>query len=211
MTYEEFLIGTDIIETTLQKKFTDGQLEVYYRLLKNIELKRFVSGLEKMLLDRVYTNIPSPAEINQYCNGDKKEDIENKALIAKEKLQNVLGKVSSYESVAFDDPVIHKIIEGLGEWTGINKMDLKELDDFFKFEFVKLYKAYYKTGIGEVKTILLGRHDLANNTYPEKFKIIGDKELCIKWSNKMEQFKIENKKKNEMLEGKLKSIGVFNE
>ena len=38
-----------------------------------------------------------------------------------------MQRVGAYQSVAFDDPVIHAVIEDLGGWTKLCRSDLKEL------------------------------------------------------------------------------------
>lgn len=193
MTREEFSTGIEIIEATLNKEMTEKQIKVYYDLLKSLQFKQFILGLRNLFLERVYTNIPSPAEIYQYCTDTTKDSIVNKAIIARNKFETGVRNCSAYDTVAFDDPVIHKIIVAAGGWIKVNKMDLDEYEKFCKFEFEKMYKAYSKNSdIGEIPLVLIGINDAANNIEnPAPKKIIGDasryKKMCLLQSSKIER------------------------
>ena len=201
MTLQEFGIGVNIIQTITQKKFATEQIEVYYSLLKHLTVEQLKAGLERMFRARVYSNIPMPAEIIEYC--EDKKDIESQALLQREELKNAIYKISMYDSVAFSDPVQHKIIEALGGWIKAHTKTREELDNFFKFEYVKMYKAYSTKGTGQIPLVLTGMHDALNNVADVKPKlVVGDSErynrMCIEYS----------KRYNDRLESNIKRIGV---
>lgn len=202
MTQKEFAIGVNIIQIMTQKKFAKDQMELYYRFLKRLDGKQFEIGLEKMFNSRVYSNIPMVAEILEYC--EDRKDIESIAMIASDELKKAIFKLSMYDSVAFSDPVQHKIIESLGGWIKCHTLPVKEVEDFFKFEYVKKYKAYASRGTGEIPLVLVGKHDANNNVVDVKPKhVIGSPErynaMCIAY---------EKRYNNNQLESNLKSIGV---
>ena len=180
MTREEFLQGTNIIEQCTQKKMNKNQIDVYYMILKNLSLEQFQNGLGRMFSERVYTNIPSPGEINQYCLDRK--DIKIKAAHAREKMRIAAKKISAYQSIAFDDPIIHKIIMSVGSWSKVVKMPLKDLHDFLEFDFEKLYLAYDKLGIGEIPLFFEGIHDAQNDVQSPEIKLVGDKSKYNRWA-----------------------------
>ena len=187
MTIQEFGIGVNIIQACTQKKFAKEQLEIYYNLLQHLTVDQLKAGLERMFRDRVYSNIPMPAEIIQYC--EDKKDIESIALLAREEFKQSL-KISMYDTIAFSNIIQHKIYGALGGRTKALTMPKEELDNFIKFEYVKLYKAYSDKGVGsDCPLLLLGKHDLYNEVQnPVPTKLIGSperyKEVCLAYTAK---------------------------
>ena len=58
-----FLQGMKIIEDVYDKEFTEKRLDAYRTLLSDIPESLFVDGINKMLRERVYPGIPTPADI----------------------------------------------------------------------------------------------------------------------------------------------------
>ena len=112
MTREEFSTGIEIIEATLNKEMTEKQIKVYYDLLKSLQFKQFILGLRKLFIERVYTNIPSPAEIYQYCTDTTKDTIENKASskiqIAIQNDEKVKEAISALQVLGYNRKEIEK-------------------------------------------------------------------------------------------------------
>lgn len=179
----EFAIALKPIEVITGKKFTEDQINIYHMLIKTT-LEDLQKGIIKLCMERKFTNIPTPAEILEYCNGTKL-DLDGQALIAANKLKKAIRGIGKYESVAFDDYLIHKVIKAsYGSWVKICKIDLDELETFLKWDFGKLYKTYatYKN-LEDLPIYLVGSHEASNlalQTTP-KIKYIGDKQKCLKW------------------------------
>lgn len=200
MTYDEFLKGTDIIESILDKKMKEQQLKTYYLLLQDIEINKYIKGLEELFKDRIYTNIPSPAEIREYCLNKKSEHI-----IAADKIRKAIANHGSYATMIFDDPIIHVVIEKhFGDWIKLCEKNQDELENFFKFEFEKLYKAYAGQKHIDITLILKGRHDAKNEKIegyePKYVRFIGEKEKALKWQRAYTLNVLENRANNKILE-----------
>ncbi|MGL5232951.1 MAG: DUF6475 domain-containing protein [Fusobacteriaceae bacterium] len=142
MDIKVFLKGTQLIEYTIQKKFAPEQAEVYKMLLDDLTEEQYINGITRLLRERVYTNIPAPAEIREYSLNLKENDLEFIISEAKNKLKLGIKKAGTYRNICFDDPIIHCIIKSFGGWSKICSSDLEEFENFLKFEFKKLYKAY---------------------------------------------------------------------
>ncbi len=164
MTKKEFLEGVTIIENVLGKEMASGQIEAYYMLLEDLKLEDYINGLKRLLKERVYTNIPSPAEIIQYSTNTKSEDIEARVMKAKASFEKIVGgSCPNWATIGVADPILLKVFDVLGGWISAKKMSYDEIDNFLKFEFEKTYKAYLKNNdVGEMKTILVGMNDLKN-------------------------------------------------
>ncbi len=202
MILETFLQGMTIVETVLCKQMTKQQIDIYFKLLEDIPDKNFVSGITRLMQERVYTNIPSPAEIRNYCLENRENDLLVRASEAKIKLKNALCQIGIYETVAFDDPVLHLLIRDLGGWCKVGTMPEKAFEDFMKFKFEKLYIAYATRQNTNIPTKFYGINHSENIVY------IGNEQKAIAWItnyvSKRGQDNIETKADvtNSLLEGK---------
>lgn len=105
---------------------------------------------------------PKPADVVKALAGTKTD----RARMAWGKAFDAMQGVGAYQSVAFDDPVIHAVIEDLGGWTKLCRSDLKEIS-FIEHRFCESYRAYS------------GRPDLS---YPSK--LIGEYEAINRHEGK---------------------------
>ena len=175
MTEKTFMQGLELIQVVTQKAFTDGQTKAYHLLLKDIDDASFIQGIETLLKERVYTNIPSPAEIRDYCLGTREQDLDLRVSKAIGRIEKALLEVGTYKTVAFDDPIIHLIIRDFGGWSKVGKMDINDFKDKMKWDLPKLYKAYASRKNGEIPIMLKG---IAQE---EEVVYIGNKEKAQKW------------------------------
>lgn len=193
MKYEEFLQGTAFITAMNGKDFTELQLQLYFDFLKDIETKVYIEGLKRMFLERPYPSIPQVAEIREYCLGSKN----GKHLIAADKLRKALKSFGSYSTIVFDDPILHIIIDKrFSGWIKFCKLTQDELNEFFSFEFEKIYKVYSEQKHNDIKTELLGLYD-AKNSDVEGWKVgmytryVGDEKKAKQWVLQYKE-KVEN-------------------
>lgn len=179
-----YMQGIALIEVVVNKKFTEQQVTIYKTLLEDIPENKFVEGINNLLRERVYTNIPAPAEIREYCLGAKLEDLSIKIAEATRSIEKAISQAGVYNDVQFADPVIHLLIHSFGGWSKLCKSSMYELQNWFKFEVPKLYKAYtirkasdipvVLRGIGEEKEVIkIGNPEKINNwvlSYENKIK-----------------------------------------
>lgn len=175
MTDIKFTEGIVLIETITGKAFSEPQLNAYRTLLDDIPDGLFVQGINIMLRERVFSNLPMPAEIRKFCLGTREEDLSIRISQAKNKLVNALDSIGTYNTVVFDDPVIHLIIRDLGGWIKLGKMNRDDYEKFLTFEFPKLYKGYAVRKNTDIPIMLKGISEDKTITY------IGNKEKAEKW------------------------------
>lgn len=193
-----FLQGVNLIEIVTQKKFTEQQLKVYKMLLSDITNEQFITGIQELLKTRVYTNIPSPAEIREYALETRDGDLNIRSIEAAEKIKKAISSVGTHQAVTFDDPVIHLVIRSIGGWAKLGTLKIEEFESLMKWEFQKLYKAYSTRKNGEIPLMLEGRN------CNDEVKLIGDKGKIKKWQKAYNNM-IENKKEDyKSLENKTK-------
>ena len=182
MNLQEFnIVFKKIVDYYGSSKLTKEKQELYYLALKDLSKEEFLNGFIRMIRDREYTNFPSIAEIRKYGLWLKEEDVEVRIHIAKEKLKQAIKVFGAYQSIAFDDPNIHAVIDSLGGWVKVCMMKEEELEKFITFEFRKIYKVYLRSSYN-INSRYTGLHDKENNN--ESLIVIGNKNQYLEWSKK---------------------------
>ena len=174
-----FRQGIYLIETITGKAFGKNQVEIYRTLLEDIPENKFITGINNMLRERVFSNLPMPAEIREYSLGLKEDEMMVRINRAKLLLNKGISKAGIYNDVVFEDPVIHLCIDSIGGWINFCKKSSKEVEDWLKWDFPKLYRSFSTRKQTTLSLVLEGKgdKDLKEVCY------IGDKEKYLKWSS----------------------------
>ena len=191
-----FRQGIYLIETITGKAFGKNQVEIYRTLLEDIPENKFITGINNMLRERVFSNLPMPAEIREYSLGLKEDEMMVRINRAKLLLNKGISKAGIYNDVVFEDPIIHLCIDSIGGWINFCKKSSKEVEDWLKWDFPKLYRSFSTRKQTTLSLVLEGKgdKDLKEICY------IGDKEKYLKWSSiYIEHKSKENPKQLELL------------
>ena len=191
-----FRQGIYLIETITGKAFGKNQVEIYRTLLEDIPENKFITGINNMLRERGFSNLPMPAEIREYSLGLKEDEMMVRINRAKLLLNKGISKAGIYNDVVFEDPVIHLCIDSIGGWINFCKKSSKEVEDWLKWDFPKLYRSFSIRKQTTLSLVLEGKgdKDLKEVCY------IGDKEKYLKWSSiYIEHKSKENPKQLELL------------
>ena len=191
-----FRQGIYLIETITGKAFGKNQVEIYRTLLEDIPESKFITGINNMLRERVFSNLPMPAEIREYSLGLKEDEMMVRINRAKLLLNKGISKAGIYNDVVFEDPVIHLCIDSIGGWINFCKKSSKEVEDWLKWDFPKLYRSFSTRKQTTLSLVVEGKgdKDLKEVCY------IGDKEKYLKWSSiYIEHKSKENPKQLELL------------
>lgn len=174
-----FRQGIYLIETITGKAFGKNQVEIYRTLLEDIPESKFITRINNMLRERVFSNLPMPAEIREYSLGLKEDEMMVRINRAKLLLNKGISKAGIYNDVVFEDPVIHLCIDSIGGWINFCKKSSKEVEDWLKWDFPKLYRSFSTRKQTTLSLVLEGKgdKDLKEVCY------IGDKEKYLKWSS----------------------------
>ena len=189
-----FWEGIKTIEAVLGKEFTDDQSRIYSMLLNDIPEENFINGINTMLRERVYSNLPMPADIRKYCLETREEDLDIRVAIARNKIKKAINSVGTYTTVIFDDPIIHLVIRDFGGWIKFGMTSMEEFENLLKWDFPKLYKAYATRKNADIPLLLEGKAD------KKVIKYIGNEEKAKRWilsyQQKVEGLEVESKKEN---------------
>ncbi len=80
---------------------------------------------------------PKPADVVRFIEGSG----ETRALQAWSKVEQAISQVGIYQSVVFDDPLIHAVLESMGGWVKLCSVTFEELP-FRANEFQKRYMGF---------------------------------------------------------------------
>lgn len=187
-----FWEGIKTIEAVLGKEFTDDQSRIYSILLNDIPEENFINGINTMLRERVYSNLPMPADIRKYCLETREEDLDIRVAIARNKIKKAINSVGTYTTVIFDDPIIHLVIRDFGGWIKFGMTSMEEFENLLKWDFPKLYKAYATRKNADIPLLLEGKAD------KKVIKYIGNEEKAKRWilSYQQKVERLENKPEN---------------
>ena len=116
------------------RKISQVLIEAYFKALKDIPSDLVFQAFEHAIAHCRF--FPKPAELRQLALG-KDED---SALLAWVIVEKAIRHVGAYDSVRFNDPIIHSAIEGMGGWVKLCETPETELKWKAK-EFQTLYRA----------------------------------------------------------------------
>ncbi|NYT25371.1 hypothetical protein H0A73_17360 [Alcaligenaceae bacterium] len=81
--------------------------------------------------------LPKPADIVRMLQGSTQDA----AMVAWSKVDRAVRSVGAYQTVAFDDPIIHRALEDMGGWITLGQKSEKEWP-FVAKEFENRYRGY---------------------------------------------------------------------
>lgn len=109
--------------------------------------------------------MPKIADVSRMLGGTSND----RALVAWSKVDKAVRHVGPYRSVAFDDPIIHRVIVEMGGWISLNEKKTDEWP-FIAKEFENRYRGYAMRGeTPEYQPFLTGISDAHNAK--EGFKV----------------------------------------
>ncbi len=120
------------------KPISASLTEIYWQSLKCFELE----DVQKALQAHIHNPdcgqfFPKPADVVRFIVGSG----ETRALSAWAVVEKAMHQVGSYQSIAFDDPLIHIVLEEMGGWIKLCSTKLTDLP-FRANEFQKRYMGF---------------------------------------------------------------------
>lgn len=122
---------------------------------------------------------PKPADIARQLGGTKTDA----SLRAWSKLHSAMSDVGAYRDVAFDDAVIHRIVEDMGGWVKLCRMPTDQLS-YLQHRFTESYKSYAGTEFSYPRSLGGDRSNdgmyAKRGLQPPKPALIGDKDKAMR-------------------------------
>lgn len=123
--------------------------------------------------------MPKIADVTKMIQGTTSDS----ALIAWAKVDIAVRRVGTYQTIVFDDPIIHRVLSDIGGWCGLGTK-LESEWPFIAKEFENRYRGYRMRGeVPEYPSMLQG--SIATNNSSQGFKspdpvLIGNQEKARK-------------------------------
>ncbi|WP_372809348.1 DUF6475 domain-containing protein [Litorivivens sp.] len=123
---------------------------------------------------------PKPADIIRMIEGSTGD----RAMQAWSLVNKSIRMIGHYRSVAFDDAIIHRVIDDMGGWVKLASSPTEKDLEFRGHEFVKRYRAFSLAGdIPEYPPYLVGATEAQNGASgvrgDEGIKMIGDLDKAV--------------------------------
>lgn len=139
---EAFTQGLMLLAEVYNRKISEVLLQTYWSCLNHYSFSLFKKTLMSFLKNPEYAKqgFPSPAAWIAAIEGDNAI----KSLNAWTAVIKTIRRVGRYESVKFDDVLIHGVIHDMGGWIFLCQQAERELI-FLQKEFERRYHAYLVT------------------------------------------------------------------
>ena len=143
------------------KPFTPAVFELYWNVLKPYKINELKEAIRRHIenLD-VGKFLPAPADIISAIDGSPR----NQALLAWTKMVYAVRHIGRYDSLAFDDPLIHKVIEDMGGWRRFCYLEEKQTP-FIEKEFCDRYRGYVSRKPLSHPSYLKGTIEMLNSAH----------------------------------------------
>jgi hypothetical protein len=156
---KEFTGILDFMAEGLGVDMTEVKYRFYFAALSDLAIEEIKKAANHIA--RTATFFPKPVDFRNAINGNQDEA----AIIAWEKVLKGKSKAGQYQSVKFDDPVIHTVIKLMGGWGAVCRLEGHDDEKWQRIDFEKTYKAMqgvskdhpvYLPGIAEIENEAVG-------------------------------------------------------
>jgi hypothetical protein len=172
--YDNFVDIMQLVSEQYGKKPSDGLIALYWQGLKSYDFSAVREAIGKHLSNTDTGQfMPKIADIIRMMQGTSLDS----ALSAWAKVDRAIRQVGPYESVVFDDAIIHKVLHDMGGWLSLGT---KTEDDwpFVAKEFENRYRGFKSRNERiEYPAKLIGLYEAQNSKEGRKVAppmLIGD-------------------------------------
>jgi len=133
---------------------------VWWEAMKPYDLRAVADALNRHCVNPDSGQFaPKPADVVKMLAGSTQDA----ALVAWSKVDRAVREVGTYRSVAFDDPVIHRVVTDMGGWVPLGATNESEWP-FVRNEFVNRYRGYrMRSEVPEYLPVMIGITESANS------------------------------------------------
>lgn len=125
----------DFMAEGLGVDMTEVKYRFYFAALSDLSIEEIKKAANHIA--RTATFFPKPVDFINAIQGN----IETATIGAWEKVLKAKSKAGQYQSVQFDDPVIHSTIKLMGGWVSLCRLEGHDDEKWQRIEFEKIYKA----------------------------------------------------------------------
>lgn len=120
------------------KDLSEAVLSIWWGSMRHYEFEAVKDALNRHAVNPDNGQfLPKPADVVKLIDGGTADS----ALQAWAKFERGLMRFAPYQSVVFDDPLIHRVVQDMGGWPGFCEHQEDEWP-FVRNQFVALYRSY---------------------------------------------------------------------
>ncbi|MCZ4321429.1 DUF6475 domain-containing protein [Pseudomonas anguilliseptica] len=163
------------------KQITSGFVDVFFDSLAAYDLESVRRGLNAHVQNPDSGQFPpKPADVVRLIDGTSQDQ----GMHAWSRVDKAVRRVGPYQSVVFDDPIVHRVLDDMGGWVKLCNTSSEEDYKFQGLEFARRYRAcVIAGGVGDnYPHYLIGMTEAENSNagfkVPEPL-LIGDRAACL--------------------------------
>ncbi|WP_446903019.1 DUF6475 domain-containing protein [Burkholderia sp. YIM B11467] len=143
-----------------RRDFSDFSADVWWNAMKAFDLSAIKDAFGRHSVNPDTGQfMPMPADIVKMVDGSTQDA----ALVAWAKVDNAVRSCGTYNSVVFDDALVHRVIVEMGGWVLVGSKDEKDWPHV-RNEFVNRYRGYrMRSETPEYLPVLIGAAEAQNN------------------------------------------------
>ena len=120
------------------REFSDFAGTVWWTALRPFDLAAIADAFGRHCVNPDSGQyLPKPADVVRMLQGSTQDA----AMVAWSKVDKAVRSVGAYQTVAFDDPLIHRVLDDMGGWIALGQKEEKEWP-FVAKEFENRYRGY---------------------------------------------------------------------
>jgi len=178
--FDNFVVVLDATASMYGKKLPHPVIMLWWEALQAYDLAAVRAGLNRHVQNPDTGQfMPKPADVVRMLAGTTQDG----ALAAWAKTDRALRSIGPYQSVVFDDPIIHAVIADMGGWVALGNKTERDWP-FIAREFENRYRAYRTAGqLDAYPPVLVGIAQAQNESQglPASAPVlIGDPEQAAK-------------------------------
>lgn len=131
----EFTGIMDDLAEMLGGDMSPRKYELYFAALSDLDIQDIRTAANHIA--NTATFFPKPVDFRNAINGNQDEA----AIAAWGKVLKAKSKAGQYQSVKFDDPVIHSVIKLMGGWGALCRLEGHDDEKWQRIDFEKTYRA----------------------------------------------------------------------
>lgn len=139
---QDFKRMLEVIFDSYQRDLSEGVLELWWTLMQPYDAPAVRDAFNRHCVNPDNGQfLPKPADVVKLIGGGTMDG----ALVAWSMVDRAMRTVGPYETVVFDDPIIHAVVSDMGGWIELGK----RTDDDWPFrakEFEARYRGYRTRG-----------------------------------------------------------------
>lgn len=162
------------------KQITTGFVDVFFDALAGYDIESVRRGLNAHVQNPDSGQFaPKPADVVRLIDGTSQDQ----GMQAWSRVDKAVRRVGPYQSVVFDDPIVHRVLDDMGGWVKLCTARSEEDYKFQGLEFARRYRAFVIAGgVGDdYPKHMIGISEAESG---RRFKapdplLIGDRNACL--------------------------------